>query len=230
MPASRSLSEAPPEARDVVAQPPDGGRPTPARNGKSKRWKDGLRWTRWLHVYSSMIALLVVLFFGLTGITLNHAEWTLGFEPSLSTVTGTFPDGWQGDDGAVEFLSVSEFLRSDYDVAGEVTEFGTDSTDGFISYRGPGYSADTFFDLTTGNFELNIEQQGWVGIFNDLHKGRDSGSAWSWLIDISGGFLVLIALTGLGMQLFLSKRRRSALIVVAVGTAMTVILIAIALS
>ncbi len=30
------------------------------------------RWARWIHVYTSMVALVVVLFFGITGITLNH--------------------------------------------------------------------------------------------------------------------------------------------------------------
>ena len=33
---------------------------------------------RWIHVYTSMISLLIVLFFGLTGITLNHPKWTFG--------------------------------------------------------------------------------------------------------------------------------------------------------
>ena len=30
---------------------------------------------RWLHVYLSMISLAVVLFFSVTGITLNHPDW-----------------------------------------------------------------------------------------------------------------------------------------------------------
>ena len=30
-------------------------------------------WLRWLHIYISMFTLLVVLFFAVTGITLNHA-------------------------------------------------------------------------------------------------------------------------------------------------------------
>ena len=30
------------------------------------------KWARIVHAYSSMVALVLVLFFGLTGITLNH--------------------------------------------------------------------------------------------------------------------------------------------------------------
>ncbi len=32
------------------------------------------RWMRWLHTYSAMLVLLLLLFFAITGITLNHPE------------------------------------------------------------------------------------------------------------------------------------------------------------
>ena len=41
-----------------------------------------------------MISFVVILFFGLTGITLNHPNWTLGSHPSHSTDTGTLPAGF----------------------------------------------------------------------------------------------------------------------------------------
>ncbi len=196
-------------------------RPALTRKPRRQLWRDTQRWTRWLHVYTSMLALLVVLFFGITGITVNHPEWTFGFGPTSETSTGTLPSEWQGPDGEVQFLVVSEFVRSDYGVKGDVSDFGSDTTAGFISYRGPGYGADIFFSLDSGEYELTVEQQGWVGVINDLHKGRDTDSSWNWLIDVSGAFLVLIALTGLGLQLFLKRRRRAALMVGLAGTIAT---------
>lgn len=177
-----------------------------------------------------MLALLVVVFFGVTGVTLNHPGWTLGFPPSEESVAGTLPAGWQSTDGSVEFLTVSEYLRSQHDIKGEVSDFGETATDAFLSYRGPGYSADAFVDISTGSYELNIEEQGWIGVLNDLHKGRDTESSWNWLIDVSGIFLVAISVTGLALQLLLSKRRRSALVVAAIGAALTLLLIVIAVS
>ena len=32
---------------------------------------------RWIHIYLSMFGLAAVLFFGVTGLTLNHPEWFL---------------------------------------------------------------------------------------------------------------------------------------------------------
>lgn len=50
------------------------------------------RVARWLHVYTSMIALFIVLFFGVTGITLNHPDWTFGDATSRTANIGN-PDG-----------------------------------------------------------------------------------------------------------------------------------------
>ena len=52
---------------------------------------------------------------------------------------------------------------------------------------------------------------------NDLHKGRDASSSWSWVIDASAILLVVVSLTGLGIQLFRRKRRTRALVVAGVA-------------
>lgn len=208
----------------------DSAGPVTARARRGKLRREGQKWTRWLHVYSSMIALLVVLFFAATGITLNHPEWTFGLDPVAESFSGTLPDAAVSEDGSVDFLVVNEYLRSEYGVDGEVSDYGVDATGGSISYRGPGYGADVFFDLETGEYQLTVEQQGLIAVLNDLHKGRDTASSWNWLIDASGVFLVVIALTGLGLQLFLSKRRRVALTVAGIGTLITLTLVIVAVT
>ena len=219
-----SRSSSPDREAGEIAGPAPVGRPTGGhRHGRW--WSRGLNWTRIVHVYTSMTALLLVLFFGATGITLNHPEWTFGFDPVSTDSAGTLPAGWVGEDGAVQFLTVSEFLRSDYGVDGTVVDFGVDATDGFISYREPGYAADVFFNLDSGDFRLTVQQQGWIGVFNALHRGSDAGSAWRWVIDAAGGFLVLVALTGLGLQLFLAKRRRAAVVSALAGGVVVVVLV-----
>jgi hypothetical protein len=174
-----------------------------------------------------MIALLVVLFFGITGVTLNHPEWTFGFDPTTENSQGVLPDETVVG-GTVEYLAVSEFVRTEHNVKGEVTDFGADATDGFISYRGPGYSADLIFDLESGSYELTVQQQGWIGVMNDLHKGRDTDASWNWLIDVSGALLVAISITGLALQLFLKQRRRAAVLAAIGGALVTVAFIVFA--
>ncbi len=182
-------------------------------------------WLRWAHVYISMFSLLVMLFFGLTGITLNHPDWVLGGETVETTFTGVLPAESRGVDGP-QFLTVSEFIRSRHDVSGEVVDFGVaDDGQGSISYRKPGYAADLFFDTADGSYELDVTADGFLAKMNALHQGRDSGSLWRWIIDISGALLVVIALTGIAIQIFMKKRRFSALTWSLVGAVVTVALI-----
>ncbi|MEZ5217197.1 MAG: PepSY-associated TM helix domain-containing protein [Ilumatobacteraceae bacterium] len=143
------------------------------------------KWTTWLHVYTSMIAFVVILFFGITGITLNHPSWTFGGAGSTTSESGTLPSGWNSD--PVDFLAVTEYVRTTYGVGAPVSSYSNTPGEGTISFRSPGYGADLFFSTTDGSFELNIEQAGFLGVMNDLHKGRDSNSAWKWLIDVSAG-------------------------------------------
>ncbi|MFO1537571.1 MAG: PepSY-associated TM helix domain-containing protein [Actinomycetota bacterium] len=187
------------------------------------------RWARWLHVYTSMIALVLVLFFGLTGLTLNHPQWTFGDAMETTRSEGTFPFDPLMADGTVNYLRASEYAREELGVAGRITTFRTTGTEASISYRNPGYAADLFYDVRSGDYQVTVQQQGWLGVLNDLHKGRDSGSTWSWVVDVSALFLVAIAVTGLVMQLFLRKRRTSALALAGIGLLLTVVLAWIAL-
>lgn len=182
----------------------------------------GQKWTRWLHVYTSMISLVLVLFFGLTGITLNHPDWTFGDEVATTSETGTLGvDPAPG--GAVDYLAISEQMRAEYGISAEVSDYAATADQATISYRAPGYAADVEVDLTSRSYRLTVEQQGFVAVMNDLHKGRDATTSWRWLIDVIAGFLVLISLSGLGLQLFLRKRRRSALLVALGGLAISVV-------
>lgn len=199
--------------------------PTPDTERPRSVSRDTLKWSRLVHVYTSMIAFLVILFFGVTGLTLNHPTWTFGDSTNTSSTTGALVVEPVAADGVVDFLSISEFARNELGVSGAVSSFDVTNGRGEISYRKAGYSADLFFDIDTKTYELNIEQQGWVGVFNDLHKGRDTGNSWSWVIDTAAVFLVVVSLTGLLMQFFLKRRRRSAYFVAGAGALLLVMLI-----
>jgi hypothetical protein len=191
-----------------------GRRSVPSAGSRSTQ-----KWSRILHVYTSMIALVVVLFFGVTGLTLNHPTWTFGDGIDTSTVSGTLPMAVTRPDGTVDFLSISEYVRREHGVSGEVSSFDVTNGRGSIAYKKAGYAAEVFFDVDTGTYDVTVEQQGWVAVMNDLHKGRDTGTAWRWVIDVAAVFLVVIALTGLVLQLVLRKRRTSAVVGLLVGGA-----------
>lgn len=176
---------------------------------------------RWLHIYTSMVSLIVVLFFAGTGVTLNHPAWLAG--ERTEELTGTLPATWKTAKG-IDWLVVAEHLRTAHGVHGTVADRRADDREGSLTFRAPGYSADAFIDVRDGSYKLAVSYQGAVGVLNDLHRGRDSGSAWAWLIDVAGVFLVFLSLTGLGLLFYLKKVRMKALLVMAGGAAAVIAL------
>jgi uncharacterized protein len=184
------------------------------------------RWSRTFHVYVSMGCMLVVAFFAATGLTLNHPSWSLG-STTTSTEHGTVPAGAISG-GDVDYLAISEYVRDTFDVTGHVTDYGVSGDTGHIDYAGPGYSASATFSLTDSSLTTSITQGDLLAILNDIHKGRDTTSSWGWVIDASAILLLVVTVTGLGIQLFQRKRRRSALITAGALSVVTVVLIWIA--
>ncbi|NCI51645.1 peptidase [Sediminibacterium roseum] len=174
--------------------------------------------SRWLHIYLSMVSFAVVLFFSVTGLTLNHADFFAGKTVS-SKDTGTLAPAWVNvqDTNKIAKLNIAEFFRNKHKVKGAVSDFRIDDAQVSISYRGPGYEGDAYIDRQTGAYELSQTRGSFVAFMNDLHKGRDTGTAWSWVIDVSAVFLVLISLSGLILLLFIKKKRMSGLILLVIG-------------
>ncbi len=180
------------------------------------------KWTRIVHVYTSMLSLLVVLFFAITGVTLNHPDWTFGGKIERATATGKLPDAWNAG-GKVDWFVIAEHLRAQNQVRGVVDVKEGDVTDASITFKGPAYQADAFIQ-EDGAYELTVETQGAMAVINDLHKGRNTRTSWRWLVDVSGIGLAVVSLTGIFLQFFLRKRRRSAFLSAAVGGAILVFL------
>lgn len=185
--------------------------------GKSVR-KYTASWSRWIHIYLSMISFISLLFFAVTGLTLNHTEW---FEDSqvTSAAKGNIKAEWVslGDSSNVAKLEIVEYLRNQHQISGAVGEFAIDELQCTISFNGPGYTADVFINREDGNYDVSETKTGLWGILNDLHKGRDAGKGWAWLIDISAILMVIVSLSGLLMLFFLKKKRVAGTLMIVLG-------------
>ena len=170
-----------------------------------------------------MFTFLVVLFFSGTGIFLNHPAWTLGIAPKTVEARGKLDPAWVSGK-TVDWLRVAEFVRAKHGLKGMAGENQADEREASLRFAAPAYTADVFVQRATGEYEIKAEGQGALAVLNDLHRGKDSGRAWSWAIDLSGAILVLISCTGVGMVFFLKKVKLKALLVVAAGVVLTIVL------
>lgn len=176
--------------------------------------------TRWLHTYLSMISFAALLFFAVTGLTLNHPTWFGADEVVIRDDEGSFPTSQLADE--LDKLSIAEQLRETHRLKGKVAEFEISEFDCMVTFKSPGYVADIFIDRETGKYTVSETSSGVIAIMNDLHKGRDSGASWSWLIDISAIMMVLVSVTGLILLLFLKRQRNAGLVVTVVGTVLLI--------
>jgi len=172
---------------------------------------------RWLHIYLSMVSFAILLFFAVTGLTLNHADWFHNEALAADIETGVVPTEWLGklDENGVRHQmatnKLEDFFRQKHGVKGALSDLSGDAYECLVGFKGPGYEASIFIDVSSGAYELEQSQLGVIAIINDLHKGRDSGPAWSLIIDASAILMCLVSLTGLGLIFFLKRRRRGGL-------------------
>ncbi len=174
--------------------------------------------SRWLHIYVSMVSFAIVLFFAVTGLTLNHAD-KFAYQQRTQQVKGKLNTQWvkTKDTSLINKLAIVEYLRNTNHVKSPVSEFRIDDSQCSVSFKGPGYAADAFINRETGEYDLTIITSGFVGLINDLHKGRDTGAGWLWVIDASAVFMILVSLTGIILLLFIKKKKLSGLLVALVG-------------
>ncbi|MDB5144764.1 MAG: hypothetical protein JWQ66_3477 [Mucilaginibacter sp.] len=174
--------------------------------------------SRWLHIYLSMVSFVIILFFAVTGLTLNHAEWFDG-NGQIKKYDGKVQLKWikVKDTATIAKLEIVQFLKHNHHIKGDVSDFIIDDDQCSVSFKGPGYSADAFINRDNGKYTITETSLGLVAVMNDLHKGRDTGKKWSYLIDIAAIFLTLLSLTGIIMICFMKKKRVNGFMLVIVG-------------
>ncbi|MEZ8549093.1 PepSY-associated TM helix domain-containing protein [Vibrio cyclitrophicus] len=170
-------------------------------------------WARRLHVYISMALLFVVLFFSVTGITLNRPELFESTQPNIQRSTLTLPTNLfmiqegrlKADETAFETFLFKEAnlsgVPSGLDIYAEIEDGELLIGEVSMDFKGPGYNASVFVDVTSEMVEVETTNYGVIALLNDLHKGRNSGEVWKWFIDITALLMIFFVLTGVCLLL-----------------------------
>ena len=181
---------------------------------------------------SGAVCLLGMLLFAFTGITLNHArdidtiprvaehEFVLG-EAELKLIGPEM----EFADGATVPGEVARAVRLETGArlsgrAGEWTD-----ADVYVSLPRPGGDAWLTIDRRSGEVLYEVTERGAVSYLNDLHKGRNTGAAWSLFLDVFSVACIVFCLSGLWLLQIHSLRRGSTWPLVASGIGVPVILL-----
>ncbi|MEO9078498.1 MAG: PepSY-associated TM helix domain-containing protein [Rhodanobacter sp.] len=189
-------------------------------------------WMRQLHQWhwiSSALCLIGLLLFAITGITLNHArqiEATAKVSHQKLILPSALRAAMTGDDKRTSALPlpVSAWLDNALQthVVGRAAEWSADEI--YLSLPRPGGDGWLSIDRASGEVEYELTRRGVIAYLNDLHKGRNTGAAWSWFLDVFALACLVFAITGLFLLKFHAARRTSTWPLVTLGFVLPVLL------
>lgn len=175
-----------------------------AKNPQRAYWLKTLHQWHWI---SSALCLMGMLLFSVTGITLNHSS-QIEAKPEVSTQEAQLPaalksqlaklDTEQALKGKAQLpVELTRWIKDEMslDVSGRDVEWSPEEA--YVALPRAGGDAWVRIDRTSGAVESESTNRGWISYLNDLHKGRNTGEAWSWFIDIFAAACLVFSLTGL---------------------------------
>lgn len=194
-----------------------GNVPVPARSRVSRRafWlKQFYLW----HWVSSAFALAAMIFFAITGITLNHAA-SFSSKPQVLKTQAKLPEALLArisvdQDGQVKEkakrvlpVELRDWLREsvDADPGPRLMEWSEEEI--YVDLPRPGGDGWMTIDRSTGAIRKEVTTRGLVAWLNDLHKGRNTGDAWILFMDFFSVVAIIFCLTGLALLVVHARRR-----------------------
>lgn len=173
-------------------------------------WLKHLRQWHWI---SSAICLIAMLLFAITGITLNHSA-QIEAHPQVTSRHARLPGELLAQltvqthtDKDIVPAGVAGWLDRQFsiDLGEQRGEWSTGEL--YVPLPRPGGDAWLRVDLGNGDVEYESTDRGWISYLNDLHKGRNTGAAWGWFIDIVAVACLVFCITGLFLLQFHAGNR-----------------------
>lgn len=182
--------------------------------------QDFYRYSRLVHGWLSAFAFLILCFFSITGILLNHPEWATESVPA--PIESKFrleeTELQQLFDAKEPELLLPDMAAKRVSLKGEFTGGNQARNDLFVRMTGVRGLTDIRANMTTGDVTVVVEPAPSLSVVNELHRGQRAGQTWRWFIDAFAALLVVLSIIGYLIFLSLRFRLRTALIITAAST------------
>lgn len=170
------------------------------------------RWMRWLHIYTAAPVLALMLLFAVTGLLLNHNDWSLGtteqHQHEFELPQELLEQNW-GEGSTETALSLLLWLEKNHGIRGVDIEIEWEPEEELVivTLEGPhgAYSVEAY--PSEGIVEVFQRQLPVLEMLNNLHRGKHVTGLWRLLTDISAIFMVLFCLSGFWLVLINRAQR-----------------------
>ncbi len=179
---------------------------------------DFYRLCRMLHGYLSAAAFIALIFFSVTGLFLNHPGW-LSHEPAERSVSLTLAkdEMTQALAAPVPGKALGEAVARHTALIGRFKSGDVQDGQAFIQYLGARGASTVTVDTATGKAEVVGKPSSLLTVVNDLHRGKNTGAAWSWIIDVTAILVIIMSVLGYVLFFSLRFRLKTSLILTAVS-------------
>jgi hypothetical protein len=185
--------------------------------------KNTLSLSRLVHVYVSMALLTLLLFFSVTGITLNHTEWFSENKADIEEVE-LLVDLKLINNPPLSLEKITRVVEViEQELAISLTNAVIESTreELFFSIKKAGENTAITLDLASGELFFERTDYGLWALLNDLHKGRNTSDSWGWIIDITSILCIVFSISG--FILAMPQRRFNRTLTLSLGVTIAII-------
>lgn len=168
----------------------------------AKNFKINLMTIRKWHWMSSALCFVCMLLFSVTGITLNHAA-DIEASPTTTHLEGVVPEAVLAEVVVAKEQKnmevpaiVLRWFSDTHKLNFSRTQAEINDTELYLALPRPGGDAWLSLDTENGKFEYESTSRGWISYANDLHKGRNTGMAWIYFMDLFAIACIIFSVTG----------------------------------
>lgn len=177
------------------------------------------RTCRMLHTYVSAFAFMALLFFSVTGLLLNHPEWFESYEPSEheASVTLSRAEMDQALKAPEPGRAIAARVAAQTSLRGAYASADRQDETMLVRLDGPKGTSDLDVDLRSGVVRARVTRSNLTAVLLDLHRGKNSGAAWRWVIDLTAWIVLALSIIGFVLFFSLRLRLRSSMVLAVAG-------------
>jgi len=171
------------------------------------------------HGYLSAFAFLALIFFSASGIVLNHPDWLGEDTGTPQTVAAKLPADAVAAARQAKAAgpALAALAAAHMPIVGAYSSADIDSRQAFLRCEGVKGSSDVTIDLRSADATARVHRADMLTVMDDLHRGKNVGKVWQWVIDLSGAVFLLLSLVGYVLFFTLRFRLRVALVLTALS-------------
>ena len=184
-----------------------------------------------MHIYSAMPVLLLMIFFAVTGLYLNHPEFDAG-DVTNQKQTLTLPKQLSALPNWPEYyaqhsLLLLHWLDSEHNIRGVDFDIEWDDFDSLLILNLAGPNGSTVVEVLLEDREVLVDERqlSLLAMLNNVHRAKHVSGLWRLVSDLSAVCMLLFCFSGFWLVIMNKFERRNANIALVFGSSFFVLII-----